>query len=570
MALNVVNQLGDWNPQVFRELKGRLKPRNVLITVAISLVGQLLLLMSFASQLPLAGEIEPVYSRYCTGSRQNYSSPACIPDGLGGFEINWQLWWQDVFIWLSLIGIFALLVVGTYMLLSDLSKEESRGTLNFLRLTPQSSQSILGGKLLGVPILLYLAAALAFPLHLCSSLGGNIPLSKMLCFYFVLATSCLCFYSLALLFGLVGRKLSGFQPWLGSGAVLMFLIIMTNVLHHPNYNHYPTDWLMLFHPGILLPYLINANSLDPVDFYNKGDYLAEFLWFNLPVGATVWSLAVLTVLNYGLWSYWAWQGLKRCFHNPSATLFSKRQSYLLTACFELMILGFANPHVHEKMNHAKDLFENLQMLLVFNLVLFLGLIAALSPHRQALQDWARYRHQQRSSRNRGLMRDLLWGEKSPALVAVGMNLAIASVILLPSILLWPENQFKIPAVSALLLNIGFILICATVTQLMLMMKAQKRSVWAATTVGGLIILPPIILGFLSMDPYKIPDVWLFSAFHWAGVEHAAGISVGFAIIAQSLGIVLLNLQLTRKLQKAGESATKALLSAKSPLTTTIN
>ncbi len=561
MALNVVNQLGDWNPQVFRELKGRLKPRNVLVTVAISLVGQLLLLMSFASQLPVVSDINPdQYSRYCTGSRQQYSSPKCLLDG-SSFEINWQLWWQDVFIWLSLIGIFALLVVGTYMLLSDLAKEESRGTLNFLRLTPQSSQSILGGKLLGVPILLYLAAFLAFPLHLCSSLGGDVPLSKMLCFYLVLGTSCLCFYSLALLFGLVGRRLSGFQPWLGSGAVLMFLSIMTNVLHYSHSAHYPTDWLMLFHPGILLPYLIDANSLDPVNIYNKGDYLGGLLWFYLPIGANFLSLAGLTVLNYGLWTYWSWQGLQRCFHNPTTNLFSKGQTYLLTACFELMILGFAlNPHVREWKNYTDGIFENLQMLLVFNLILFLGLIAALSPHRQALQDWARYRHQHRNSRNRGLLKDLLWGERSPALVAIAVNLAIASVILLPWIILWSESEFKIPALWALLLNISFILVCATVAQLMLLMKAQKRLVWAATTVSGLIILPPIIFGFLSMNPSYEPAVWLFSAFSWTSVEYATGITVGFALMAQSVVLAVLNFQLTRRLQKAGESATKALLS----------
>ena len=575
MALNFVNQFGDWNPQVFRELKGRLKPRNVLITVAISLIGQLLLLMSFASQLPvndnIGGDISTKYNRYCTGPSQEYSSPSCILDGFGGFQINWQLWWQDVFIWLSIIGIFVLLVVGTYMLISDLSKEESRGTLNFLRLTPQSSQSILGGKLLGVPVLLYLAGILAFPLHLWSSFAGNIPLGEMLCFYCVLATSCLCFYSMALLFGLVGKRLSGFQPWLGSGTVLMFLIIMTNVLQYDGYSNYPTDWLMLFHPGILLPYLIDANSLDPANLYHRGNYLGGLLWFNLPIGAKFLSLAGLTVLNYGLWSYWAWQGLKRCFHNPSATLFSKRQSYLLTACFEVMILGFAlNPNTSAWTSYTKGLFENLQMLLVFNLVLFLGLIAALSPHRQALQDWARYRHQQHSSRKKGLLGDWLWGEKSPALVAIAINLAIASVILLPWILFWPTSEYKIPALWAILFNMSFLLLCATVAQLMLLMKAQKRAIWAASTVGGFIILPPIILGFLSMYPDKTPALWLLSAFPWASVEHTVGISVGFPLIAQSLTLVLLNLQLTRRLQKAGESATKALLSAKSPLTTSIN
>ncbi|NEQ70870.1 MAG: ABC transporter permease subunit [Symploca sp. SIO2D2] len=559
MALNVVNQLGELNPQVFREFKGRLKPRNVLITVAISLVSQLLLLMSFASQLPVVDlKIDgDTWNRYCTGSTERYSNPICLPDGLGGFEINWQLWWQDVFIWLSLIGIFALLVVGTYMLLSDLSKEESRGTLNFLRLTPQSSPSILGGKLLGVPILLYMTIGLALPLHLCSSVAGDIPLGKMFCFYIVMASSCLCFYSMALLFGLVSRKLSSFQPWLGSGAVFMFLMIMTNVLHHPYHNYYPADWLMLFHPGILLPYLIDANSLDPTDVYEKGDYLAGLLWFNIPVTAHAWSWTGLTVFNYSLWSYWSWQGLQRCFHNPSANIFSKQQSYLITACFELMIVGFS---LYHDVKYPQDSLENLQILMVFNLIFFLGLIAALSPHRQTLQDWARYRHQQPKSHRKDLLKDLLWGEKSPALVAIALNLAIASVILLTWVLFWPNHEYKIPALGALLLNITFILICATVAQLMLMMKARKRSVWAATTVGGLIVLPPIMLGFLSMSPYDAPAMWLFSAFSWAGVEHAAVITIGFALIAQSLALTLFNLQLTRRLRKTGESATKALMS----------
>ncbi|NER23289.1 MAG: ABC transporter permease subunit [Symploca sp. SIO1C2] len=557
MALNLVNRLGELNPQVFRELKGRLKPRNVLITVAISLVGQLILLMSFASELPMSSwENSTQYSRYCTGySKQYSSSHTCIPDGLGDFEINWQLWWQDVFIWLSLIGIFALLVVGTYMLLSDLSKEESRGTLNFLRLTPQSSLSILGGKLLGVPILLYIAVGLAFPLHLLSSLGGSISLGQILWFYLVIASSCLCFYSLALLFGLIGRKLGSFQPWLGSGVVLMFLVIMTTVLHHHSYNHQATDWLMLFHPGLLLPHLIDANSLNPVNLYRKGSYLEELRWFYLPVGARVGTLASLTILNNALWSYWAWQGIQRCFHNPTANVFSKRQSYLLTAGFELTVIGFA---LAPDVAYTKRLFENAQMLVVFNLILFLGLIAALSPHRQALQDWARYRHQQPKSQRRGLLKDLLWGEKSPALVAIALNLAIASVILLTWVLFWSDSTYKMPALWALLLNISFILVCATVAQLMLMMKAKKRSVWAATTVAGLIILPPIVFAFLSLNPNHLPDVWLFSAFHWAGVEHTVGVSVGFALIAQSLTLAVLNLQLTRRLQKAGESATKAL------------
>jgi hypothetical protein len=76
MALNLVNQVGEWNPQLFREIKGRLKPRNILIAVTLSLVGQMLVLMSFASQLPVTLST----NRYCAGSRPNYGYPT-LSDG---------------------------------------------------------------------------------------------------------------------------------------------------------------------------------------------------------------------------------------------------------------------------------------------------------------------------------------------------------------------------------------------------------------------------------------------------------------------------------------------------------
>ncbi len=121
MRLNQIDRLSDWNPQLLRELKGRLKPRNLLLAGAISLLGQFLL--------------------------------------LGGFLIDRQAWWLDFFIILSFIGIFALIVAGTYMLISDIATEQRRDTLNFIRLSPESTRGILVGKMLGVPILLYFVVA---------------------------------------------------------------------------------------------------------------------------------------------------------------------------------------------------------------------------------------------------------------------------------------------------------------------------------------------------------------------------------------------------------------------------
>lgn len=568
MKLSWLARLGDWNPQLFRELKGRLKPRNLTIAVAISLLGQLLLLMSFAGQLPVDELRGRISNRYCTSiGAQPYETPTCVRNALGTFDINWQLWSLDVFTWLSLIGIFAMLVVGTYMLISDLSREEHRGTLNFIRLSPQSTQSILTGKLLGVPILLYIVAALALPLHLWLGLAAHIPLSLILSFYGVLAAGCLFFYSVSLLYGLLSAGLGGFQAWLGSGAVLMFLFVMTSMTSSSNIvTHTPTDWVMLFSPSLALPFLVASSSLPSsvLNFFNAND-LERLQFFYLPVGASAWSAIGFMLLNYGLWTYWAWQGLKRCFHNRSATMFSKRQSYLLTACFEVSILGYALQSRRGLPDIGGGLFDNLSVLLVFNLLLFVFLIAALSPHRQALQDWARYRHQKRSDRKWGVIRDLLWGEKSPASVAVLMNLAITATILTPWVILWPGSDYKGAALIGLLLSVNLILIYACVAQLMLFMKMPKRVLWAASTVGGLIILPPVVFGLLSIQPNEMPVLWLFSAFGWAAAKYASTTTVFLAVLGQWLMLTVLAAKFTRQLRRAGESASKALFAGRPSL-----
>ena len=67
----------------------------------------------------------------------------------------------------------------------------------------------------------------------------------------------------------------------------------------------------------------------------------------------------------------------------------------------------------------------------------LSLIAILSPQRQAIQDWARYRYE----RSRSLWQDLIWSEKSPAQIAIAINLLIATIPLLCWIILIPILNF---------------------------------------------------------------------------------------------------------------------------------
>ncbi|MEL7409710.1 MAG: hypothetical protein AAFN00_22690 [Cyanobacteria bacterium J06558_2] len=157
-------QFLEFNPQFFREIKGKLKTRNMVITAALAVITQFVVMIALLSKLP---DSDPArigvrqYSRYCWD--------VCTQDLMDNWVVNWQLLWLDSFIIFSIIGVLALLILGTYMLIADTVQEENRGTLNFIRLSPQSASSILLGKILGVPILLYSGVLLLLPLHLATT-----------------------------------------------------------------------------------------------------------------------------------------------------------------------------------------------------------------------------------------------------------------------------------------------------------------------------------------------------------------------------------------------------------------
>lgn len=556
MQLTFLDQLGNWNPQLVRELKGRLKFRNVAIASSLSLLSQLLLFLCFCTQLPIVpprGEYtEKIYHNYCTGGydKQTFFSNLCIRDASGNFAIKWQQWHLDLFVSLSLFVLFTLLVAGVYLLVSDLDQEERRGTLNFLRLTPQPTSTILLGKLLGVPILLYLATLLALPLHLWLGLHAQIPFSLILAFYTVLAASCACFYSGALLFGLTTNWISGFQPWLSSGAAFSFLLL---AISKPIYS-YAADWVNLLSPSASLAALLSEIDRKS-NFFWLVEHLENLEWFNLGAGNSVAGVNALLLLGYSFWTYWFWQALLRRFPNPGATMLSKRQSYLFIAIAETLMLGFSLG--------ASSIGDSFFSLFSLNLVLLVGLIAALTPHRQALLDWARYRREHTHPRQFGrnsLLKDLLGNDKSPALVAIALNLLITSVILIPWALLWEEGFFS------LIFGLNCILIYAAVAQLFLLMKSHKPTIWAVCMLGGITFLPPVILALLSLTPEKSPLLWLLTVFpaffSWDALEIASSQTIFFSILGQWLALSILSFQLTRQLRKAGESASKALLAGR--------
>jgi hypothetical protein len=97
---------------------------------------------------------------------------------------------------------------------------------------------------------------------------------------------------------------------------------------------------------------------------------------------------------------------------------------------------------------------------------------------------------------------------------------------------------------------------------MLLMKTNKRSLWAVGTIAALLVVPPMSLSILGIEPMENATLWLVSTFPWAAIEHAATTTGLMVLLGEWTVLVLLNVRLTRQLQRAGESQTKALLAGR--------
>ncbi len=503
MTSRLMDYLGEWNPQFIRELKGRLISRNVTLAVLASMGAQLLLALTFITQIPGP---DTTSGTYCISS-ENIS---CL--------VDWRLWYTNlnqVFYWILPL---ALVGGGVYLLIADLAREEQRGTLNFIRLSPQSSQSILIGKLLGVPVLLYLAVTIALPMYAVTAIMAQLPLLEVLSFYVVLAAFGCLFYSAAALFALMG----GHQAFVGAGLTVTMM------------------WWFMYH-----------------EFYSYGKDWASHRWFNFFLnGDNLFHVRGFAVVNCVVWTYWIWQGLHRRFRNPAATVISKKQSYALVFCVNILFLGLVKSFLDSDLT-AYLWFDNVRFIALLNLFLFLGLIAALSPPRQTLLDWARYSHQ---ASRQAVLQDLIWGEKSPAPVAIAICATIVAIIFIPCVLFWPlETLPKLQAIAA----IGFYVILASIyavlAQIMLLIKSKKRVLLASGIVAVAIGVPLLIIALLGGQPEMIPQIYMLSILFLSGLQYATATPIFMAFLGHLAILAALSAKLSQQLNRAGESATKALL-----------
>jgi hypothetical protein len=552
-----IDRIGDFNPQLFRELKERLTARNIALTTIGSLGIQALVCLNYFSQIPtptwrsesrdlsqipeyqhpningLNGNPENLYevaSRYCMGDWNPQSGNCGLAPDRVNYLIDWHLWWVDVYTALGLIISMALILGLVYTLVADLSQEEKRGTLNFIRLSPQPPQVIFSGKLLGVPILVYIGFVLTLPFLIWAGINSGGSLGLLLSTELAIAAMSLVWASGAILYCLIG----GFQAILTTlGIAYLAYLPLEKVIDYTRKT------------------LLNLNQLN-----------TDRSWFGLPIFNHIMLLDLLIIISCSIVCYHFWQVISRRYLNPTATIITKPQSYLITATFQVWLLGFA----WSASGSSYRSMYLIQWLTIINFMAIAGLVTLLLPSKQAMQDWSRYRRQTVTAsgnlKPKNLWHDLLIDEKSNALLAVLINLTMA--VGMWSILTVVLKTFDAPGVwtrfcGCLCIAACLILIYTAMIHNIQFYRLKRRQVWMAGMVAVSVIGPVAIAYALSGNrpPQGIAAiVLLFSPLMAAGTNSLSGMTM-FAAFAAQVGILGgLSFNLHRQIQISGQSETK--------------
>lgn len=515
-----LDRIGNWNPQLLREIRGKLKLRNLMVAIGLSLLFQILLLLFYSQRIP---------------------SEDCYVQARGfGCVASWQTWWLEQFRLITWTEPFILFLSGVYSLISDLSLEDYKGTLNFIRISPRSSISILMGKIMGVPLLAYIGLGLTIPYHLVAAIGANVPIAFLISFYILMIGTAFLLFSGAILLALLSGWQSKFGGQVTAGALLFSFV--TFVWLVPAFM-----WWNIFTAWSGFSKVLVGGKITPI----------QVEWWYLPITSNIWTSHIFTIVNLAILSLAIWQILERRFHNPTATLVSKGQSYIFNAYLEILMLGFCMQSSFTSLSVTNMTELRLIMLLLIyitNLFLLLIAIAALSPQRQALLDWVRFgalsTTEEHPSGFAYILRDLIWSDKSPAPIAIGLNLIITQLPVLIWINSWNNAELRDKAITVITSLALSILIIALITQLILFLKNRNPSAWATGTVSAIIFLPILIMLSLSISPNRYAGVWLFFSYPWAVVANIKFADIITAFAGQISVIIALTLQLIYRLQQA--------------------
>lgn len=513
-----LDQLGDINPQLFREIKGRLTP--IHLAFAIFSGGLVNLILIFMAQFD--PENLSISSDYC-------SFPSNLPVDSSVVHcpteyFNHSLWLYDqcrmLYLWLAVLVMFTLVIVGTYLLIQDWQKEKQRGTLNFIRFSPQSSRQILWGKLLGVPIVLYVSVALVIPLHLFLGLLGGIELWQSLGFYVVFALGIITFFHFALLLS-TSYTAQGMSIL---GVLLNFIVlIMANNISHDEVATL-FDWVKLLSPSTLLPLILGYHTDQHWSSYVITSHpfihgsIEEVTWFHLPIGQNGLLFWAAMVINFSFWIFWLDRGFQQKFQNPQLSLITKKESYLLVGTLQIIWVGFL-----DNVNSWEDEFV---IWFVYNVLLILVVIIATLPSRQPLLDWSRYRHE--STPRKNWLIDLTLSKNSPINFTILINLLIivSTIVVVSS----PLNSWQKLPLALFFLTALYVTFCWQ-SVIAFGWKPDLSFILIAVSLS---VLMPLMINFFSVG----------------------------TVLISTIALVIMNGMFMRRLKTLGKSETKVLMEAK--------
>lgn len=488
---------------------------------------------------------------YCVSVESFYGQTCVATQDKQSYQIEWSRWYRHIYTCLSILITFSLMGGGVFMLANNLADEKRRGTLNFLQLSPRSAFTILSGKLLGVPVCLYLAIGLLFPLHWVIGVNAGYNIAHLLGFDLMLLGQTLIFYLAALLISLSvsNPMVLVLQPWLLATATIGFNWIMLFYVGSGEFAHNTESnvllWSVLFSPFSSLAYFsFEQATATPNINLVLGNFRLNFTEF-----------FILAVVHAGGWITLLGHSLERRFSNAEITLLRRRHSYLLTLVFVVIMLGLTGTRIQE---HD----EIFQLILIALLSLFycLALMVALSPARQTLKDWTRFRHAKPRYERLSLWQDLAFGDTSSPVVAIALNLVLLTSLVVTTFLSYYSNFLSdriamLAFACCIFMFIGSILFSILVSQTLLMLPKKKNWIWLGS-VGSVSCLAfpgmSLVMGIFVFSPYPTST-------------HFLGMPAPLAVLGLPLSLLgslttILGFVHTRQLIRSGRSESQQLLS----------
>ena len=497
----ISDRLGDWNPQLLRELKEKFTINGLTFILIASAIVQVLIGLWLVN----GGSIEHRYAALF-------------------YSFNWIL---------PIGAIFG----GSYSLISDFNRERKSGTLDFIKSSPQSGRHILLGKLMGVPSLVYLAILSFVPLHFGVSLASGASLRLMLLWYLTVGSIGYLCLVLTCLYVVYGGRFAILYALLTSQPISTVLFF---------YNYYLTA-------------TVSDRSWPSIE-------APKILWFYLPVGNNIWLFYLFTCVTAIAIANCLWLAVDRKYIDPLATPIDKKDSYIINFCVQLWLIGFALPLI--KSTTTESNFYILWTFQTIGTIWIVCMIPMLLPKRRAFQEWI-FDWQQKHGKlwsidwqDPKLIHELMWGDRSPALLAIGMNLAVSAIawLLVSSIafVLSPNfdlfGRFIVGAIMA-----GILTLIYTIAVHIQCLRSHLKNSEIIPSILLMSLLPLVcsfflIAGWSSSLLYKDLGLGLllFSPLFWLGIIQLSYPAIALTAIAQ-LGILMGAFKLLdRQLLKLGE------------------